>query len=71
MKDKVKFVEEYLQWVNDNRLDPPAFTAEDYAQHLKNISNQELIDAIVEVVKTQKDPIEIVDSIFTILKDYE
>lgn len=61
MQNKIEFLENYLAWVNDNRLDPPTFSPEEYAIHLRNISNQELIDAMVEMVEKVKDADKIIE----------
>ena len=69
MKNKIKFIEDYLQWVNDNKLDPPTFSPEEYHVHLNNIKNQELIDEIILLIESSADAKKTIDSIILILKN--
>lgn len=69
MEDKIKFIEDYLMWVNENKLDPPTFSPEEYSEHLRSIKNQELIQAIVEVVHSDASSSKVIDSILLILQD--
>ncbi len=69
MLENIKFVEEYLIWVNDNKLDPPKFTPEEYASHLRSIKNEELLQAIVQVVHSKENADKIIDAILFILQD--
>jgi len=61
MQNKIEFLENYLAWVNDNRLDPPSFSPEEYALHLRNISNQDLLDAMVAMVEKVEDADKIIE----------
>jgi hypothetical protein len=69
MHDNIKFVEDYLLWVNNNKLDPPTFSPEEYASHLRSIKNHELLQAIVEVVHSKENADKIIDAILLILQD--
>jgi len=69
MQNKIEFLENYLAWVNDNRLDPPTFSPEEYAVHLRNISNQELLDAMVALVNENEDADKIIESMMIALGD--
>lgn len=69
MENKIEFLESYLAWVNDNRLDPPTFSPEEYALHLRNISNQELLDAMVALVNENEDADKIIESMMVALGD--
>jgi hypothetical protein len=67
MQDKIQFIENYLAWVNDNKLDPPTFSPEEYAIHLRNISNQELLDSMVALVQNNEDADKILESMMIAL----
>ena len=69
MEDKIKFIEDYLMWVNENKLDPPTFSPEEYASHLRFIKHQEMLQAISDVVHSDASSSKIVDSILLILQD--
>jgi len=69
MDKQIEFVENYLQWVNDNKLDPPKFSPEEYAFYLNNLNNQKLIDEIIKVIDSGEDATKLIDSITVILKN--
>ena len=67
MQDKIQFIENYLAWVNDNKLDPPTFSPEEYAIYLRNISNQKLLDSMVALVQENEDADKILESMMIAL----
>ena len=69
MLENIKFVEDYLLWVNNNKLDPPTFSPEEYASHLRSIKNEELLQAIVQIVHSKQNADKIIDGILTVLQD--
>jgi hypothetical protein len=69
MQNKIEFIESYLTWVNDNKLDPPTFSPEEYAVHLRNISNEKLIDAMVVLVNQNEDADKIIEAMMIALGD--
>lgn len=71
MENKIEFLESYLAWVNDNRLDPPSFSPEEYSEYLSNIKNKELLEQIFEVVNSDTSSSKAIDSILLLLKDYK
>ena len=71
MEDKIKFIEDYLMWVNENKLDPPTFSPEEYSKHLRDIKNSQLLDLIFDIANSETSSSKAIDSILLILKDYK
>jgi len=69
MESKIKFVEDYLQWVNDNKLDPPKFSPEEYSLYLNYLNNQEILDEIIKVINSGEDATKLIQSITILLKN--
>ena len=69
MDNKIQFIQNYLTWVNDNKLDPPTFSPEEYEVHLRNVSNQQLLDAMVELVLQNEDADKIIEAMMLALAD--
>lgn len=36
MEKEIQFTKDYLDWVNDLRLDPPSYSPDEYAEHLRD-----------------------------------
>lgn len=51
MSDKeIQFLENYIEWVNSRKLDPPTYSPAEYAEHLANMRNAEIVEKALEMV---------------------
>jgi len=49
-QDRIRFLENYVEWSNDRKLFPPTFSPTEYAEHLRNMRNAEIIDRALEML---------------------
>lgn len=49
-QDKVQFLENYVEWANDRKLFPPTHSPTEYAEHLRNMRNCEIIEKALEMI---------------------
>jgi hypothetical protein len=51
MSDKeIQFLENYIDWVNSRKLDPPAYSPAEYAEHLANMRNAQIVEKALEMI---------------------
>lgn len=49
---EIQFLEKYIDWANSRKLDPPTHSPAEYAEHLTNIRNAEIVDRALEMVNS-------------------
>ena len=47
---EIKFLENYIDWVNSRKLDPPTYSPVEYAEHLANLRNAEIVEKALEML---------------------
>jgi hypothetical protein len=47
---EIKFLENYIDWVNSRKLDPPTYSPAEYAEHLANLRNAEIVEKALEML---------------------
>ena len=47
---QIKFLENYIEWVNSRKLDPPTYSPAEYAEHLANLRNAEIVEKALEMM---------------------
>ncbi len=73
MSDKeIQFLENYIDWVNSRKLDPPTYSPAEYAEHLANMRNAQIVEKALEMINfynkgTKWDP-EMLDELAAILR---
>lgn len=69
---QIKFLENYIEWVNSRKLDPPTYSPAEYAEHLANLRNAEIVDKALEMMnfynKGTKWDVEMLDELAKILR---
>ena len=51
MSDKeIQFLENYIDWVNSRKLDPPTYSPAEYAEHLANMRNAQIVEKALEMI---------------------
>lgn len=70
--NEIKFLENYIDWVNSRKLDPPSYSPAEYAEHLANMRNTEIVEKALEMLNfynkgTTWDP-EMLDELAAILR---
>jgi hypothetical protein len=73
-KSRINFLENYVEWANDRKLFPPTHSPTEYAEHLRNIQNAEILDHALEMIgkyeqSTQGWSQEMIQSLAKILRD--
>jgi hypothetical protein len=73
MSDKeIQFLENYIEWVNSRKLDPPTYSPAEYAEHLANMRNAEIVEKALEMInfynKGTKWDSEMLDELAAILR---
>lgn len=48
--NEIKFLENYIDWVNSRKLDPPTYSPAEYAEHLTNMRNAEIVEKALEML---------------------
>jgi hypothetical protein len=70
--NEIKFLENYIDWVNSRKLDPPTYSPAEYAEHLANMRNAEIVDKALEMItfynKGTKWDTEMLDQLTAILR---
>lgn len=71
-ENEIKFLENYIDWVNSRKLDPPTHSPAEYAEHLTNMRNAEIVDRALEMInfynKGVNWPKEMLDDLAKILR---
>jgi hypothetical protein len=49
-ESKIDFLENYVEWANDRKLYPPTHSPTEYAEHLRNLRNSEIIEKALEMI---------------------
>ena len=49
-ESKIDFLENYVEWANERKLYPPTHSPTEYAEHLRNMRNSEIIDKALEMI---------------------
>lgn len=49
-QERINFLENYVEWANERKLFPPTHSPAEYAEHLRNIRNSEIIDKALEMI---------------------
>lgn len=49
-ESKIDFLENYVEWANERKLFPPTFSPTEYAEHLRNLRNAEIIEKALEMI---------------------
>jgi hypothetical protein len=47
----IQFLENYMDWVNSRKLDPPTYSPAEYGEHLANMRNAEIVDRALEMLE--------------------
>jgi hypothetical protein len=73
-ESKIDFLENYVEWANERKLFPPTFSPTEYAEHLRNMRNSDIIDRALEMVGAYEMsetgwPREMVEKMAKILRD--
>lgn len=73
-KSKIDFLENYVEWANERKLFPPTHSPTEYAEHLSNLRNYEIIEKALEMIGTYEMsetgwPREMVEKMAKILRD--
>jgi hypothetical protein len=70
--NEIKFLENYIDWVNSRKLDPPTYSPAEYAEHLANMRNAQIVDKALEMInfynKGTKWDSEMLDELAAILR---
>jgi hypothetical protein len=72
----IKQLEDYNQWKIDKMLNPPTYSPQEYALHIENEKNKEIIEMAKEYIKKYNSlgmplPTEIIDRLEKILNGQE
>ena len=51
-ESEINFLENYVEWANERKLFPPTFSPTEYAEHLRNMRNSEIIDKALQMIGT-------------------
>jgi hypothetical protein len=49
-ESKINFLENYVEWANERKLYPPTHSPTEYAEHLRNMRNSEIIEKALEMI---------------------
>jgi hypothetical protein len=73
-ESKIDFLENYVEWANERKLFPPTHSPTEYAEHLRNLRNSEIIEKALEMIGTYELsetgwPREMIEKMAKILRD--
>lgn len=69
----IALLEAYNEWVIDQKLNPPRYTPGEYAEHLRHLRNEQIIENALEMIGKYHKGIdwtpEMIEALLGILRD--